>query len=173
MLIAKVNGQTVEQVGDFRELFPNTTFPPSGPDAQFMASNSCLPVTVWKPYDHGSEKLVQVTPYIENNQVFTVAVEAMTPEEIAAIQEAQLNAKRSAMVVSPFQAKAALAQIGKLDDVEALMADAATPLLTKLAWKEAVVFKRLSPTIIGLSQQLGFTDEQLDELFETAAQIVA
>ena len=31
MLIAIVNGQTVEQVGDYQVLFPNTSFPASGP----------------------------------------------------------------------------------------------------------------------------------------------
>lgn len=75
--------------------------------------------------------------------------------------------------VSRFQAKAALLSADLLNDVEAMMADPATPAVTKLAWAEAVQFERNSPTVLGLAQALGLTDQQLDELFTAAAQINA
>lgn len=89
MQIAIIQNASVKQIGDYRALFPQTSFPASGPDSEFMQANSCLPVTMWKPYDRTSQKLVQADPYIEDGQVFTVAVEAKTPEEIAADEQAK------------------------------------------------------------------------------------
>ncbi len=85
MLIAKVNGTVVLDVADATAMFPDVSFGPSGPNADFLAENSCLPVTVWKPYDPTTQKLVSVPPYVEDAQVFTIDVEAMTPDDIAAM----------------------------------------------------------------------------------------
>jgi hypothetical protein len=85
MLIAKVNGTVVLDVADAVSMFPDVSFGPSGPNADFLAENSCLPVTVWKPYDPTTQKLVAVSPYVEDAQVFTIDVEAMTPDDIAAM----------------------------------------------------------------------------------------
>lgn len=82
-----------------------------------------------------------------------------------------LEIRRESMVVSPFQAKTALEAAGLLTQVEAIIA-LADPT-TQRAWDEAVEFKRASPTINGLSAQLGLTDEQVDDLFRTAAGIEA
>ena len=96
MLIAKVENDQVLDVADYRAIFPDTSFGTNGPDAQFLADNGCLGVTVWKPYDHATEKLVAVAPYIEDGQVFTITVEAKTQEEIDADVAAQEAAKKAA-----------------------------------------------------------------------------
>lgn len=82
MLIAKIKDGVVTNVSDYRSMFPDTSFPASGPNADFLAENNCLGVTVFKPYDSKTEKLVSVDAYVEDNQVFTVAVESLTPEEL-------------------------------------------------------------------------------------------
>ena len=84
MLIAKVEDNKVVDVADYRAMFPNTSFPASGPDAEFLEANSCLTVTVWKAYDQLTEKLASVAPYIEENTVYTIAVEPLTEAEIEA-----------------------------------------------------------------------------------------
>jgi hypothetical protein len=86
MLIAIVNGQTVEQVGDYQTLFPNTSFPASGPTPEWMVENSCMYVTVWLPYDQSTQELASVAPYIMNNVVYTIEVQDMTPEQLAQYQ---------------------------------------------------------------------------------------
>ena len=58
MLIAKVQDNQVIELADYKVLFPNTSFPSNGPDAEFLATNSCMTVTVFKPYDNATEKLV-------------------------------------------------------------------------------------------------------------------
>lgn len=101
MQIAIIEAGAVAQVGDYRELFPNTSFPPSGPSAEFMADNGCMGVTVFKQHDRDTQKLVPAAPYIEDGQVFTVAVEALSAEEIAsatASQAAQVRSLRNRLL---------------------------------------------------------------------------
>lgn len=81
MLIAKVDGDTVLEVADYQEMFPYTSFPSSGPDAVWLAENSCMPVTVWLPYDQATQVLAPANPYIMDGVVYTVIVRDMTPEE--------------------------------------------------------------------------------------------
>lgn len=73
------------------------------------------------------------------------------------------------LVVSPFQAKAALLQAGVLDDVETLLANA--DQLTQMAWNEALEFRRYSPAVLNIATALNWTDEFLDNLFINAFEI--
>lgn len=75
--------------------------------------------------------------------------------------------------ISRFQARAALLQTGFLADVQAYMDDPATDPFVRIAWQDAQVFKRQSPTVLSLQPLLGLTDEQLDDLFRFAATISA
>lgn len=102
MLIALVSGSTVTKVGDYRELFPNTSFPPSGVSDDFLSANSAKKVNLFKAYDCLVEKLVSVSPYIDGDWVYTVSVEPMTAEEVQ-------YAKDSAMVALKSQRNALLA----------------------------------------------------------------
>jgi len=89
MLIAKIeNGQVVE-VADYRNMFAGTSFPSTGISDEFLAENSCKKVTVWKPYDAQEQKLVGCPAYIENNEVFTVVVEPLTPEDKQALYDSK------------------------------------------------------------------------------------
>lgn len=95
MLIAIVNGQTVEQVGDANALFPNTSFPSTGISDSFLAENNAKKVNVFKPYNANTQKLVSVAPYVEGEWVYTVDVEALTPEDIAARQASEAAQNKS------------------------------------------------------------------------------
>jgi hypothetical protein len=89
MLIAIVNGQTVEQVGDYQSLFPNTSFLSSGPTPDWLAENSCLPVSVWLPYDPTTQYLESVAPYIQGEYVYTIQVAQLTPKMIEQMHQSQ------------------------------------------------------------------------------------
>jgi len=84
-----------------------------------------------------------------------------------------IEQQRETMVVSRFQAKAALSNAGLLATVQALMDDPSTPEVYRLAWQDALEFRRLSPTLTAMNAALGLTDEQLDDLFVAAANITA
>ena len=73
--------------------------------------------------------------------------------------------------VTRFQARAALQLAGLLDDAEAAIAEAHP--LSRIAWEHAHVYRRDSPTLISIGQQLGLSEADIDELFKTAASITA
>jgi hypothetical protein len=84
MLIAQIVNNVEITVAEHYVLFPNTSFSEVGPTPDFMEQHGCYPVTVWKPHDPDTEKLVQAEPYLQDGEVFTVQVEDLTDEEIAA-----------------------------------------------------------------------------------------
>lgn len=75
--------------------------------------------------------------------------------------------------VTRFQAIAALYNGNYLTTVENYFADAATPMIQKLAWQNAQAFERQSPTVKALQTLLNLTDAQVDQLFTDASAIVA
>ena len=89
MIVAIVKNDTIEQTGDLSVLFPNVSFPASGPEPEWMEENCVVPVTYFKPYDVQAEKLVNGEPYLEGGAVYAVTVEALTEEEIAARNDSQ------------------------------------------------------------------------------------
>ena len=91
---------------------------------------------------------------------------AMTPDPAEALAR-----EREGMVCSRFQAKAALLQAGLLDQVQVAVDDAEP--FVRIAWAEAVEFRRNSPTIAALAKSVDMTDEQVDDLFRAAKKIRA
>lgn len=75
--------------------------------------------------------------------------------------------------VTRFQARAALHLAGLLPQVEALMGDPATDPLARIAWQDAQEFRRQSPTVLAMAQALGLSEQQIDQLFTTAASLEA
>jgi hypothetical protein len=78
-------------VGDYRELFANTSFSSSGPSNEFLAENNAKKVTLFKAHDRLTQKLVSCNAYDDGEFVSLAQVVDLTAEEIQA-------AKDSAMV---------------------------------------------------------------------------
>jgi len=87
--------------------------------------------------------------------------------------EPTIEEQREGMKVSRSQARASLHNAGLLTEVQALMDDPATDMLSRLAWQDSETFSRLSTTVLTISASLGYTDTQLDDLFIAAALIEA
>ena len=85
MKIAKLDGSTVGEIADHKSLFPSTSFPKSGPDAAWLAANSCAEVVVFLAYDSATQKNEGVDPYLSGGKVYTRRVTDMTSEERAAV----------------------------------------------------------------------------------------
>ena len=101
MFIALVSGSTVTQVGDYKELFPNTSFPASGASDEFLVANNAKKVNLFKAHDRATQKLVPCAPYVEGEWVYTVEVQSKSAEEIAAdvaSKSAQVRAQRDALL---------------------------------------------------------------------------
>jgi hypothetical protein len=84
MKLALLNGSTITSVGDYRTLFPNTSFPPLGPDGAFLAEHNALPVYDSVEYDPETHKLVTCEPYIVGDCVYTVQAQELSDAELDA-----------------------------------------------------------------------------------------
>lgn len=160
MLIAIMKNESLT-VGDYRELFPSTSFPAGGPSPEWMAEQG-WPVTVFKLHDRETQRLEPCDPYIEDGQVFTVRVVDLDAETAAANAEAARKARVPATITIR-QAKLVLHHAGLLDDVDAAVAGA--DKATQLEWEYATEVKRDWPTLVAMATALGMTDTQLDDLF--------
>lgn len=82
-------------VGDYHELFPNTSFSANGPSNEFLAENNAKKVTLFKAYDKLTQKLVSCEPYDDGEFVSLVKVESLPDEEIASARNASMAGIRA------------------------------------------------------------------------------
>jgi hypothetical protein len=78
-------------VGDYRELFANTSFTVNGPSDEFLAANNAKKVNLFKQHDKLTQKLVSCDPYSDGEFVSVVQVAEMTAEEIQAAKESAMS----------------------------------------------------------------------------------
>ena len=97
MKIARLDGSNIGEIADHKSMFPNTSFPASGPSTQWLAANSCAEVVTFLAYDSATQKNEVVEPYLSNGKVYTRRVTDMTSEEQAAVVTAanEATAKRN------------------------------------------------------------------------------
>jgi hypothetical protein len=72
--------------------------------------------------------------------------------------------------VTPLQARRALRKAGLLNTVNDFIATQSDEV--QEAWEYCISVYRNDPLIVALQAELGLTDEQLDDLFRSAAEIV-
>ena len=72
------------QVAHYKTMFPNTSFPASGPSDAFLASQGAVKVSMFRDHDRATQKLVSCDPVVENGFAYVVEVVDKTAEEIAA-----------------------------------------------------------------------------------------
>lgn len=95
MIVAIVNNGAIEQTGDLTVLFPNVSFPASGPTDAWMAENNLVPVTYFKAHDAATQKLVSCEAYLEGGSVYAVTVESLSADELTAKDEATKAGNRN------------------------------------------------------------------------------
>ena len=91
MQIAIIKDNAIETMGEHKELFPNVGFPGGQPTDSWMSENSVMPLIRYHSYDVLTEKLVDVSPYIESGVVYLTKVETLTDSEKTAAQTARNN----------------------------------------------------------------------------------
>ena len=88
-------------VGDYRELFPNTSFGENGASDEFLAANNAKKVTLFKAHDRLTQKLVSCAPYDDGQFVSMVQVDSLTADEIQAAKDsamAQVRGQRNQLL---------------------------------------------------------------------------
>ena len=85
------------RIDHYKKIFPNISFPASGPSDVFLTQQGAYKVSAFRDYDRATQKLVSCDPVIENGFAYVVEVVNKTEEEIAAdvaAKAAQVRAAR-------------------------------------------------------------------------------
>lgn len=83
MKIAILDGSSVGEIADHKSLFPNTSFPASGPDATWLEANSCAEVVKFLAFDSATQKSEGVDPYLDDGKVYTRRVANLSDADVA------------------------------------------------------------------------------------------
>lgn len=89
--------------GDYRTMFPNTSFTPAGPSDEFLAEHGAKKLNRFKPYDALTQKLEQVSPYDDGEFVSVVQVVSLSAEEIQSAKDsamANVRAQRDRLLAA-------------------------------------------------------------------------
>ena len=85
LAIIDYKNNTIEKYGEHRKLFPNVSFPKTGPSEEWIKNNSCLKIIDHIELPNVNTKLERVTPYLEvHNNVYypySVRVISLTSDE--------------------------------------------------------------------------------------------
>jgi hypothetical protein len=90
-------------IGDYRELFANTSFNANGPSDEFLTANNAKKVNAFKAHDSLTQKLVSCSAYDDGAFVSIVQVADMSAEEIQAAKDSamsQLRATRNTLLLA-------------------------------------------------------------------------
>jgi len=82
MYYAVLNSETVERSGTLQTLFPNTSFPLSGPNDEFKEENNLVQVLEYLEHDSEKQKMVFCDPYFLEGSVYRVKLVDFTSEEL-------------------------------------------------------------------------------------------
>ena len=91
------------RIDHYKKIFPNISFPASGPSDAFLTQQGAYKVATFRDYDRATQKLVSCDPVIENDFAYVVEVVDKTEEEIAAdvaAKAAQVRAARDAALTA-------------------------------------------------------------------------
>jgi hypothetical protein len=93
-----------------------------------------------------------------------------TAEEIAERDAAKLEAQRDAMVCSRLQGRLVLGE-DVCNLIDEIAADPKTPWAMRQTIANAIEWRRTSQSMTELGYLLGYTDEQMDDLFRHAMHV--
>lgn len=91
MYYAILDGETVKRSGTLNTLFPNASFPLSGPNEDFKEENNLVEVLEYLEHNSETQKMIFCDPYFLEGSVYRVELVDFTSEELesnlAAIEE--------------------------------------------------------------------------------------
>lgn len=85
MLIAKLQENGNYLVQDHTEMFPTV----SNINDDYLTEQGCVKVNLFLDHDRATQKLESCQPYLQDGWVYTVKVEPLTEDELAAIAKTE------------------------------------------------------------------------------------
>tara|TARA_B100000575_G_C22838569_1_gene491681 strand:- start:17 stop:451 length:435 start_codon:yes stop_codon:yes gene_type:complete len=89
MKYAIIDGTVVKSTGIIQELFPNTSFTATGPNADFLAENNVVELVETLTYTTPTQKLSTVDAYVQDGKAYNVKVESTTADEQAELSNSK------------------------------------------------------------------------------------
>lgn len=154
-------------VARFRRDNPNVSFPKEIPEST-LAEFGVFPIT--ETVAPSGDVVEEATPaLIDGVWVQQWTSRDYTTEEIVQ----NLMDRRASMIVTPRQARLALLSAGHISNIDIAIdaLEEPTKSAVKIEWEYAVQIERISPWVQAMTTALSMTDEQVDELFDAAAQL--
>jgi hypothetical protein len=146
-------------INDHIELFPDTSFPSTGPTDSFLEEIGMYRVSSHKQHDVLINKLVETEPYIENGVVYDVTVELLTPDD--------LERRQQIHDITPRQIRHALNRKGWRGMVESAVSQGSQDL--KDWWEFSTIYERNHPLVDSMGQNLGLSSQDIDDLWILAS----
>ena len=81
MYYAILDGETVKRSGTLNTLFPNASFPLSGPNEDFKEENNLVEVLEYLEHDSAKQKMIFCDPYFLDGSVYRVELVNFTSQE--------------------------------------------------------------------------------------------
>ena len=94
MNYAIIDGTTVKSTGTIQQLFPNTSFSTTGPNADFLTANNVVELVENLSYTTPTQKLSSVDAYVEGGKAYNVKVESTTADEQTTLTNQQWSSIR-------------------------------------------------------------------------------
>lgn len=82
MYYAILNSDTIERSGTLQTLFPNTSFPLTGPNEDFKEENNLVEVLEYLEHHSEKQKMIFCDPYFLDGSVYRVELVDFTSEEL-------------------------------------------------------------------------------------------
>ena len=95
MYVALMNEDSIVAVAHHSKMFPNTSFGPSGPSAEFLEENNAKVVTNAFAYDPTTHRLEDCPAYLVNDHVSTQRVVELTEFELGQKTTKKWNSVRA------------------------------------------------------------------------------
>lgn len=83
------------QIDEHGKIFPDVTFPASGPSDEFLAERGAYKVSMFREYDSKTQKLVACAPVVEDGFAYVVQVANKTQDEIQSDTDAKASEMRA------------------------------------------------------------------------------
>jgi hypothetical protein len=100
MLIGFIHANGSIEVADHKQLFPEVSFGPQGPDEQFLNANNCKKVKRYIEHNKQTHRLQSVPPYQNGNYIYVHELVEKTEAEIAQEKEHQWSEIRAARSIA-------------------------------------------------------------------------
>ena len=170
MQLIKISTLSTATPAQLRAEYPNTSFPKElTPECLEGFGYAFAEVDPTPAYDAETRRVEFEIVERDGGYAKQCTVIDIPAEEL----EQRLQNWRESVIVTMRQARIALLSSGQLSSVDSAIASMPDGQreVAEIEWEYGSTVERLSPLVVGLTPALGFTEEEMDDLFKVAESV--